>query len=132
MIKVILTSLLIGIGLEMDACAVSMANGLKYQKLKVNKILLIALMFGLFQGLMPLPGYFVGSAILTNIEWIIPIIALVLLSFVGGRMVYEGIMFKDETCDCCQDLTFKLIFIQAIVTSIDDLSIGLQYLIIVL
>ena len=124
MIKVILTSLLMGIGLAMDACAVSMANGLKYPKLRVNKILLIALMFGLFQGLMPLLGYFVGSAILTKIEWIIPIVALVLLSFVGGRMVYEGIKCKDETCDCCQDLTLKLIFIQAIATSIDALSVG--------
>ena len=124
MIRVILTSLLMGIGLAMDACAVSMANGLKYPKIKVSKILLISSMFGLFQGLMPLIGYFVGSAILTKIEWLIPIVALVLLSFVGGKMIYEGIKYKEENCNCCNDLTLKLMLIQAIATSIDALSVG--------
>ena len=124
MIKVILTSLLMGIGLAMDACAVSMANGLKYPKLKLNKLLIVALMFGLFQGLMPLIGYFVGSAILSKIEWIIPIVAIILLSFVGIRMIIEGVKCKDEGCECCADLTFKLIFIQAVATSIDALSVG--------
>ena len=124
MIKVILTSLLMGIGLAMDACAVSMANGLKYPKLKLNKILIVALMFGLFQGLMPLIGYFVGSAILSKIQWIIPIVAIILLSFVGIRMIIEGVKCKDEGCECCTDLTFKLIFIQAVATSIDALSVG--------
>jgi putative Mn2+ efflux pump MntP len=69
MIKLLITSLLLGIGLAMDACAVSMANGLKNPKMKMNKILLIALMFGLFQGLMPLLGYSVGSQILGKIEF---------------------------------------------------------------
>lgn len=122
--RFIITSILMGIGLAMDACAVSMANGLKYPKLKLNKILLLSIMFGLFQGLMPLLGYFIGSAILSKIEWLIPIVAIVLLSFVGIRMIGEGIKCKDECCICKTDLTFKMILVQAIATSIDALSVG--------
>ena len=58
-----LKSILLGIGLAMDACAVSMANGMREPKMKINKIILIAFMFGLFQGIMPLIGYFIGHAI---------------------------------------------------------------------
>ena len=65
--KVIITSIFLGIGLAMDACAVSMANGLKENKMKFSKTLFIAFMFGLFQGAMPLIGYLVGSQVLTKI-----------------------------------------------------------------
>ena len=124
MLRVVLTSFLLGIGLAMDACAVSMANGLKYPKMKIFKVILIAVMFGLFQGGMPLIGYFVGSAILSKVEWVIPIIALLLLLFVGIRMIIEGKECEKENCNCCKDLTFKMILIQAVATSIDALSVG--------
>jgi putative Mn2+ efflux pump MntP len=124
MIKLLITSFLLGIGLAMDACAVSMANGLKNPKMKVNKILLIALMFGLFQGLMPLLGYSVGSQILGKIEWTIPYIALVILTLVGINMIREGISDSDEDSNDNKELTFKLITIQAVATSIDALSVG--------
>ena len=84
--KVIITSIFLGIGLAMDACAVSMANGLKENKMKLNKIIFIALMFGVFQGLMPLIGYLVGSQILTKFEWVIPWAALAILGYLGGKM----------------------------------------------
>lgn len=122
MISIILTSLALGLGLAMDACAVSMANGLKNPKMKISKITLIALIFGIFQGLMPLIGYFIGSVILTKIEWIIPWMALIILSIIGGKMIYEGIKNDDEIDD--KALTFKLLIIQAIATSIDALSVG--------
>lgn len=120
--KVIITSIFLGIGLAMDACAVSMANGLKENKMKLNKIIFIALMFGLFQGAMPLIGYLVGSQILTKFEWIIPWAALGILGYLGGKMVYDGIKGEEEVDD--KSLTFKIIFIQAIATSIDALSVG--------
>lgn len=123
MIKIIITSILLGVGLAMDACAVSMANGLKEPKMKINKIILIAFMFAFFQALMPLIGYFIGSALLAKIEWIIPWVALVLLSFIGGKMLYEGIKNKDEEDDD-KALTFKVLIVQAIATSIDALSVG--------
>lgn len=123
MIPVIITSIFLGIGLAMDACAVSMANGMKQPCMKLRKVLIISLMFGLFQGLMPLFGYLVGCKVLTKIEWIIPWAALGILGFLGIKMINDGI--KAETQDECQDLTMKLIFIQAIATSIDALSVGL-------
>ena len=120
--KVIITSIFLGIGLAMDACAVSMANGLKENKMKLNKIIFIALMFGLFQGAMTLIWYLVGSQILTKFEWIIPWAALGILGYLGGKMVYDGIKGEEEVDD--KSLTFKVIFIQAIATSIDALSVG--------
>lgn len=126
MIKIIITSFFLGIGLAMDACAVSMANGLKEPKMKLRKIILIAFMFGFFQALMPFIGYLVGSAFLTKISGIIPYVALILLGIVGGKMLFEGIDSKDEIDDesKSKELTFKVLIIQAIATSIDALSVG--------
>lgn len=123
MIEVIITSLFLGIGLAMDASAVSMANGLNEPKMKFKKVLLIAFMFGIFQGIMPLTGYLVGTAFLTKIEWIIPWIALILLGFIGGKMLIDGIKHK-ENKNNVKDLTFKILFVQTIATSIDALSVG--------
>lgn len=123
MTRVIITSALLGIGLAMDACAVSMADGLKEPKMKINKQLLIALMFGLFQGLMPFIGYLFGCQFLTKIEWIIPWVALILLGYIGASMLIGGIKNKEEDEDD-KDLTFKVLFVQAIATSIDALSVG--------
>lgn len=123
MANIIITSIFLGIGLAMDACAVSMANGLNEPKMKLNKILLIGLMFGLFQGIMPLTGYLVGASFLTKIEWIIPWLALILLVFIGGKMLIEGIKNK-ESNEEVKALTFKVLFIQTIATSIDALSVG--------
>ena len=125
MVIVIITSLLLGIGLAMDACAVSMANGLKEPNMKIRKIILIALMFGIFQGLMPFVGYLLGSAFLSKIEWIIPWVALVLLLFVGGKMLLDGIKHdEDEEDEDMKELTFGVLVVQAIATSIDALSVG--------
>ena len=114
MITVIITSFFLGIGLAMDACAVSMANGLNEPKMKISKISLIAFMFALFQALMPFIGYLVGSALLTKIEWIIPWVGLVLLGFIGGKMLIDGIKHKDDCCEECRRLTFKMLILQAI------------------
>lgn len=125
MTKIIITSIFLGIGLAMDACAVSMANGLKEPQMKLRKIILIAFMFGLFQALMPFIGYLVGSAFLTKIEGIIPFVALFLLGIVGGKMLFEGLEKKEEEDELKnKDLTFKVLIIQSIATSIDALSVG--------
>ena len=124
MVQFYIQSILLGIGLAMDACAVSMANGLNDPKMKINKIILIAFMFGLFQALMPLIGYFVGHALIQYIDPFIPWIALFLLGFIGGKMLIEGIKHKDEE-NVTKNLTFIALFIQAIATSIDALSVGL-------
>lgn len=115
-------SILLGVGLAMDACAVSIANGLKEPKMPLKKLFFMALMFGLFQALMPMIGYFVGHAVLTIIEKYIPWIALFLLLYVGGSMVYHGIKPNEEEDN--NKITIKKIFIQAVATSIDALSVG--------
>lgn len=121
-------SILLGFALAMDACAVSMANGMNEPKMKKHKILIIALFFGLFQGIMPLIGYLIGHAFISFIEPFIPWIALVLLSIVGGKMIYEGIKNKEECCSQKEKtLTYGALVIQAIATSIDALSAGLTF-----
>lgn len=124
-LKFFLTSSFLGVGLAMDASAVSMANGLKDPKMKINKVLLIAFMFAFFQALMPLIGYLVGHAVLELIEPFIPWIALLLLSFVGGKMLYEGM--KNEGDEEVKSLIFQALIIQAIATSIDALSVGFTF-----
>ena len=124
MVKVIIISIFLGIGLAMDAAAVSMANGMNEPCMKRKKIIQIASMFGLFQGLMPFIGYILGSLILSKIEWIIPWVALVLLSIIGSKMLIDGIKGHEEECEERVGLTFKVLLVQAVATSIDALSVG--------
>lgn len=118
-------ALLLGAGLAMDAASVSMTNGMLEKKMKIKKMFLIALMFGLFQGAMPLIGYFLGSIFTNVISTYVPYIGFALLCFLGAKMIYDT--FKDED-EKKVDLTFFVIFIQAIATSIDALATGIIYI----
>ncbi len=121
-----LRGILLGLGLAMDACAVSMANGLKEPKMFIKKILFIAFLFGFFQAMMPLVGYFIGHAFLSIIEKYIPWIALILLCVLGGNMIFEA--FKKDNNEPKGDyLTFKVLLVQALATSIDALSVGFTF-----
>lgn len=128
---VIFTGIGLGVGLAMDAFAVSMSNGLKENKMKFSKVLLIAFVFGLFQGVMPLIGYLVGNSFVKYIEKFIPFIALALLSFLGIKMIIDFVKERKEKkneCECDnKKLTFKVLIVQAIATSIDALSTGLAF-----
>lgn len=123
-----ITSILLGLGLAMDAFSVSLANGLCYQNIKFPKATGIAGTFGFFQGLMPFIGWVLVSTVakyFTFIEVAIPYIALVLLCFIGGKMIYEGVKKKEEKEECpIKPLTFGLLLVQGIATSIDALSVG--------
>lgn len=131
--KVILTGIGLGIGLAMDAFAVSMSNGLKENKMKLKKILLIAITFGIFQGVMPLIGYLVGYSLIEYIDKFVPWIALALLGFLGIKMIIDGIKEikegnkDDDVCPCENCLSVKVLLVQAIATSIDALSAGLSF-----
>ena len=118
-------SIVLGIGLAMDACAVSMTNGLREKNINIKKILFISFMFGLFQGFMPFIGYLVGCQFISIIDSFLPWIALGILGFLGTKMIIDSI--KCETTGECdfKPLVFKVILIQAIATSIDALSVGL-------
>ena len=127
-------SILIGVGLAMDAFSVSLANGLNEPRMPKRKITAVAGIFGVFQGMMPLIGWFCVhsvASLFSAFEKLIPWIALVLLGFIGGKMLAEGI--KEYKCrrdgggDACpvpKQLTLSALFVQGVATSIDALSVG--------
>lgn len=120
-----INSILLGIGLAMDAFSVSLANGLNEPKMKKRKMCGIAGVFGFFQALMPMIGWICVHTIVQYFkifENFIPWIALVLLLFIGGKMLIEGINNKDETEK--PKVGFVALLIQGIATSIDALSVG--------
>ena len=119
-------SILLGIGLAMDAFSVSLANGLNEPCMKRGKTFFIAGIFAFFQALMPLIGWVCVHTVVEYfgaLEKYIPIIALVLLVFIGGKMLYEGIKCNEEACSC-KRLTLAALIVQGIATSIDALSVG--------
>lgn len=119
-------SVLLGIGLAMDAFCVSLANGLNEPKMPFKKTNLIASVFGFFQAMMPLLGWLLVHTVITYFkifEHFIPWIALLLLGFLGGKMLYEGIKNKGEAESA--PTTFKGLLVQGVATSIDALSVGL-------
>lgn len=121
-----LNSILLGVGLAMDAFSVSLANGLGEPAMKQKKMCGIAGVFSAFQFLMPMIGWICVSTIAQNFrifEKFIPWIALILLGYIGGKMLYEGITRKggeDETAA----VGFKALLVQGVATSIDALSVG--------
>ena len=122
-------SVLLGVGLAMDAFSVSLANGLNEPCMKGKKMALIAAVFGIFQGLMPLIGWICIHTIVqyfASFEKLIPWIALALLGFIGGKMLYEGITCKcdEEDENCCKHIGLAALIVQGIATSIDALSVG--------
>ena len=122
----VFNSMLLGVGLAMDAFSVSLANGLNEPKMNRNKMALIASVFSIFQWLMPMIGWICVHTIVTyftTFEKIIPWIALLLLLFIGGKMLLEGIKDDDEG-DEKSKVGFSALIIQGIATSIDALSVG--------
>jgi len=126
-------SILIGIGLAMDAFSVSLANGLNEPDMKRRKMFGVAGIFAVFQGLMPLIGWFCVHSIaslFSVFEKFIPWIALGLLGYIGGKMLYEGIKeYKCRSeggteCPLPKKLGLSALLVQGIATSIDALSVG--------
>lgn len=119
-------SILLGIGLAMDAFSVSLANGLNEPKMKKRRATGIAGIFSLFQFAMPMIGWICVATVVQYFrafEDLIPWIALTLLGFIGGKMLYEGIKSKDST-DEKPAASLTALLIQGVATSIDALSVG--------
>jgi putative Mn2+ efflux pump MntP len=121
---------LIGIGLSADAFVVSVSNGLYMKKLTVEKAFLIALMFGFFQALMPFLGFILGIAVSNIIAQYAPFVALILLLFIGVRMIIDGLDKKQQIEPKGQNKNFSVgvIMIQAVATSIDALIAGVSFI----
>ena len=119
-------SAMLGVGLAMDAFSVSLANGLNEPKMKKSRMTMIAGVFAGFQALMPFIGWVCVHTVLQYFkmfESLIPWIALILLCFIGGKMLKEGIENKDEEVEKAE-VGFKALMVQGIATSIDALSVG--------
>lgn len=124
--QLLFNSILLGIGLAMDAFSVSLANGLNEPCMKTRKMCGIALVFAIFQGMMPMIGWICVHTIVQyfrSFEALIPWIALFLLCFIGGKMLYEGIQNKDDKV-VCRSISLSALLIQGVATSIDALSVG--------
>jgi len=121
----VINSLFLGVGLAMDAFSVSLANGLNEPKMKKNKMCAIAGCFAFFQAFMPMMGWLCVRTVVSYFkafEKLIPWIALLLLSCIGGKMLWDGIKNKDSEEETRVG-AFALI-VQGIATSIDALSVG--------
>ena len=119
--------LLLGVGLSMDAFAVSVCKGLGMKRATVSAGLSCGLWFGGFQALMPLIGFFLGSIFAEAIESVDHWVAFLLLGLIGFNMLKEAL--TPEECECSQsdgDLSVKTMFIMAVATSIDALAVGIS------
>lgn len=122
-----ITSIMLGIGLAMDAFSVSLANGLNEPCMKKRRMCLIAGIFAFFQFAMPMIGWICVHTIVqyfNALESFIPWIALILLSFIGTKMLIDGIKNKDCDCDEKPCVGIGALMVQGIATSIDALSVG--------
>lgn len=135
--------LLLGIGLSMDAFAVSISDGMTFNKVTVKRALAVSLTFGIFQAAMPLIGYLGGCLFYEQIKTIDHWIALILLGFLGGKMIAAAVCerhakkiaetsepiradIRAQQCRCREKLTARLLFVQGIATSIDALAVGIS------
>ena len=125
-LRFFIQSIGLGVGLAMDAFSVAMANGIREPKMSLGKTWGIAGIFAVFQGLMPLLGWICIHTVVQYFHafqaWI-PWIALALLGYIGGKMLYEGI--KSQSCPVVPAaLGLSVLLVQGVATSIDALSVG--------
>ncbi|MBE6993597.1 MAG: manganese efflux pump [Ruminococcaceae bacterium] len=121
----IFNSILLGVGLAMDAFSVSVANGMNEPRMRCPRMCAIAGTFGGFQFLMPMLGWYCVRAFLrafSAFEPYIPWIALALLSYIGVKMIYEALEHKTD--DEKPAVTAADLLVQGVATSIDALSVG--------
>lgn len=117
---------LIGVGLAMDAFAVSICKGLAMRRMNYKKAIIIAAFFGVFQALMPALGYVLGTTFANKIAAIDHWIAFILLALIGANMIKEALSSDDDEC---QDDSLRLgdLIMLSIATSIDVLAVGITF-----
>ncbi|MFR0963053.1 MAG: manganese efflux pump MntP family protein [Dorea sp.] len=123
---VFMNSALLGVGLAMDAFSVSLANGMNEKKLRKSRMAYIAGVYAFFQFLMPMVGWICVHTIVqifSQFQKCIPWIALILLLYIGGSMIWESVKGEEEIEEV-KKLSFAVLMLQGIATSIDALSVG--------
>ena len=121
-----MNSALLGVGLAMDAFSVSLANGMNEKKMKKSRMAYIAGVYAFFQFLMPMVGWICVHTIVQLFGQFlkcIPWIALILLLYIGGSMIWESVKGEEEIEEV-KKLSFAVLMLQGIATSIDALSVG--------
>ena len=118
--------LVLGIGLSMDAFAVSICKGLSTKKATLKQMGSCGVWFGGFQALMPLIGFLLGSLFAKAIESVDHWVAFVLLALIGFNMLKEALSKEDEQNDKNADFSVKTMFTMAVATSIDALAVGVS------
>ena len=122
----LLELIVVGVGLAMDAFAVSVCKGLSMRKMSVKSGCIVGGYFGFFQAMMPTIGFFLGGGFKDYIVAIDHWIAFVLLAIIGGNMIKESMESDCEECGD-DDLSFKAMLPLAIATSIDALAVGVTF-----
>ena len=120
---------LVGVGLSMDAFAVAICKGLAMPRVNRKQTLLIGLYFGVFQAVMPLTGWLLGSQFARRVTKMAPWIAFVLLAWIGGSMIRESLSKDEEEAEREERLTVdhKELLMLAVATSIDALAVGVSF-----
>ena len=117
---------ILAVGLSMDAFAVAICKGLATFNLKKRHMIITGLWFGGFQALMPLIGYFLGTAFEKYVTAIDHYIAFILLGAIGANMIKESFEKDDDEDKCGYFYSFKTMFVMAVATSIDALAAGIS------
>ncbi len=138
--------ILTALSLSMDASSVGMTNGMTDRGMTVRRSLLIAFFYGFFQFAMPLVGYYASSAFASLVEGIAPWLSFILLAFIGGKMIFDGIQEMKkrreeqkegrhakenggkEDIPAGKGVDFKTLTLQAFATSVDALAVGVTFL----
>ena len=116
---------ILAIGLSMDAFAVSVCKGLATQRVNPKHMIIAGIWFGGFQALMPLIGYFLGTAFEKYVTAVDHWIAFILLGAIGGNMIKEAFSGGENEAD--GSFGFKTMLVMAIATSIDALAVGITF-----
>lgn len=119
----LLTIFSIATGLSMDAFSVSVTNGLGMKKFDIKKAFIISFFYGFFQFIMPVIGFYAAGIFKGYIEAVDHWVAFILLLLIGIKMITESFEEKEES----SDLSIKVLFLQAIATSIDALAVGISF-----
>lgn len=122
------TLFFLALGLSMDAFAVSVSNSMCFAGLKRAQAAATSASFGIFQGLMPIVGFFAGRVFAEKIAAVDHWVAFVLLAFIGGKMLWDAVkeLRAPEACPVGRVFSYKLMLVQSVATSIDALAVGVS------
>ena len=122
-----LSILLIGVSLSMDAFAISVTNGLTLRDFRPRHALWMGVYFGGFQFLMPLIGCLLGSTVRRYVLSLGPYISFLLLAFIGGKMIFDSVRDAEDRESGMLQLSHRRLLVLAVATSIDALAVGVSF-----